>query len=164
MLVYDCNSEKFYKYSANGDYYLYYNDYKDGFFIPAYSPKYRDIVINSFSDDLNDIDLKNVNNNYMSELTLRNETPLIGYANNKTWRMEPYYSNQHPTPIESKFKKLFYYKDSDAQDGNGYSPLHVVLPENDAEYKVMTQSGNSEELDFDLVYPYSYLSVRSYIK
>ena len=36
-------------------------------------------------------------------------------------------------------KKLKYYFDSDMNENNNDSPMHVILPENEGEYKVTTQ-------------------------
>ena len=58
-------------------------------------------------------------------------------------------------------KKLKYYFDSDMNENNNDSPMHVILPENEGEYKVTTQSGQAEDVDFNLLYSDTYLSVKS---
>lgn len=46
-------------------------------------------------------------------------------------------------------------------ENNSGSSMHVILPENEGEYKITTQSGQVEDVDLNLLYSDTYLSVKS---
>ena len=166
LLTYDSNSSFLNlggSYVKNDNYYIYYNSYSDGLYIPAYDKKIAKVEIKSFYSDINDMNLRNPHSNYSSELMVNNRTSFRLNNSEKKWLLNKSdKTGNNVAEIMGNTKKLKYYFDSDMNENNNNdSPMHVILPENEGEYKVTTQSGQAEDVDFNLLYSDTYLSVKS---
>lgn len=171
LLTYDSNSRpswannSYKKYGKDDNYYIYYNKYSDGLCIPAYGNYDKTIAkveIKSFYSDINDMNLRNPHSNYSSELMVNNRTSfLLNDSGNKWLLNKSDKTGNNVAEIMGNTKKLKYYFDSDMNENNNDSPMHVILPENEGEYKITTQSGQAEDVDFNLLYSDTYLSVKS---
>ena len=165
LLTYDSNSSFLdlgNSYGKNDNYYIYYNSYSDGLYIPAYDKTVEKVEITSFYSDINDMNLINPHNNYSSELMMYNHTSFLLNNSGRKWLLNTSDKNGNNVDgIMGNTKKLNYYFASDVDENNADSSMHVILPENDGEYKISTQSGQVEDVDFNLLYSDTYLSVKS---
>ena len=171
LLTYDSNSRpswannSYKKYGKDDNYYIYYNKYSDGLCIPAYGNYDKTIAkveIKSFYSDINDMNLRNPHSNYSSELMVNNRTSFLLNDSGNNWLLNKSdKTGNNVAEIMGNTKKLKYYFDSDMNENNNDSPMHVILPENEGEYKITTQSGQAEDVDFNLLYSDTYLSVKS---
>lgn len=164
LLTYDSNSSnKSDSYKKNDNYYIYYNRYSDGLYIPAYDDKtIAKVEIADFFSDINDMKFRNPYSNYASELMINSRASLLLNNSGKKWLLNKSdKTGNNVAEIMGNTKKLKYYFDSDMNENNNGSPMHVILPENEGEYKVTTQSGQAEDVDFNLLYSDTYLSVKS---
>lgn len=163
LLTYDSNSNKSDSYKKNDNYYIYYNRYSDGLYIPAYDDNaIAKVEIANFFSDINDMKFRNPYSNYASELMINSRTSFLLNNSGKKWLLNKSdKTGNNVAEIMGNTKKLKYYFDSDMKGNNTGSPMHVILPENEGEYKITTQSGQAEDVDFNLLYSDTYLSVKS---
>lgn len=166
VLIYDSNTANgFWKIFNNiwdEDYCLYFNDGTAEWTIPAYSNVNSDNPGAYLKRACNDLEILNTHNykdglyNYIAELRCQNETAL---------RMESS-GKQHVImgttgEVTGDDTLVVYGDDNILTDENNTGTLHVVLPNEDADYNLSTLSGEEETLDYYISDDDLYMSVEA---
>ena len=156
--IYDCNVVNW-----NEDYCLLFNEGTDEWEIPHYTGA---ISTNSgaslilCTNELSVIDAKDYTEglfNYVAELQYKNRTKakLTDNATNQTWTIDGNTGNV------AGGTDLIAYHDFGTIESGIMPALNIVLPDEDASYTLVADSGDGKELDFSILYDDKYLSFSS---
>lgn len=176
ILIYDCNANKnrgSWKPESvefSDDYCILYNEGTAEWEIPYYVDSWHAIMpsLDAQSEakfivctnDLNIIDAHNYDAglyNYAAELICLSETALR-MENTQTGNR--WIISEGGTSVQGD-TKLTTYSALEDSASQGHPTMHIVLPDETAEYSIATVSGAPEQVDFNILFDDRYVSVAS---